>query len=77
MVSAVEFCGMYIEWLEMIDATIREDYYPAMRQMYVTCPEDLISPVACFRNEGDAIGFIYLSMLKVYKQLQESKSATI
>lgn len=77
MVSAIKFCEKYIEWLEMIDATIRDEYYPAMRRMYVTPPEDFISPDACFRCEGDAIGFIYLSMLKIHKELQESKSADI
>lgn len=77
MITAIEFCSRYVEWLEMIDQTIRAEYYPAIREMYKFDPHDLISPVACFCNEGSAFGFIYLSMLNVHKRLQEKPDAII
>ena len=77
MITAIEFCSMYIEWLEMIDHTINENYYPAIRQMYVTDPEDLIRPVACFTSEEHAIGFIYCTLLKTHKALQEAKAVSL
>ena len=74
MISAIEFVDRYIEWLEVIDHTINENYYPAIRQMYVTDPQDLIRPVACFTSEEHAIGFIYCSLLMTHKRLQEAKA---
>jgi hypothetical protein len=73
MITAIEFCDRYIEWLEMIDATINEIYYPAIRKLYCIAPQDLITPVACFTNKEHAVGFIYCTLLKMHIQLQKSQ----
>ena len=77
MITAIEFVDRYIEWLEVIDHTINENYYPAIRQMYVRDPHDLISPAACFTSEDHAIGFIYCTLLMTHKRLQEAKAVAL
>jgi hypothetical protein len=71
VINAIEFCARYIEWLEEIDHVINEAYYPAIRRMYITAPQDLISPVACFYNDEHAIGFIWNTLVKTHKGMQK------
>ena len=77
MISAIEFCSRYGEWLEMIERSVTGSHFKAIRQMYETNPEDLISPAACFTSEEHAIGFIYCTLLKTHKILQEAKAVAL
>lgn len=77
MISAIEIVSRYMEWLEMIDATINEKYYPAIRKMYCIDPHDLIRPVAVFTCEEHAVGYIYCMLLKSHENLQKSKEVSL
>ena len=70
-VSAVEFCERYIGWLEMIDPVIKPEYYPAIRKLYCTAPQDLITPEAMFVSAEHAIGFIWCMLINTHKQLNK------
>lgn len=71
MISAVEFCDRYGEWLELIESALTGSHFKAIRKLYETDPEDLISPVACFTSEDHAIGFIFSLVVKTHNQIKE------
>lgn len=72
MISAIEFCDRYGEWLEIIETAVTGSHWKAVRKLYETDPQDLISPVACFTSEEHAIGFIFALLLKTHKQMKEA-----
>lgn len=69
--TAIQFCEEYISILEEIDKVIREEYYPAIRRLYVTSPEDLLEPNAFFVNKCHAIGFVWKSLIREHKRLNK------
>jgi hypothetical protein len=73
-VSAVEFCRIYVEILEEIDHCILPEYYPAIRNMYRTDPQDLITPFAMFVSRAHAFGFIYALLIREHRRLQKRES---
>lgn len=69
--SAHKFCIDYISMLEMIDACITPEYYPAIRKLYVTDPRDLITPETWFATTDQMIGFLWRQLITIHKQLTE------
>lgn len=74
MISASEFVDRYTEWLEIIDATLRPEYYPAIRRMYITDPHDLVTPESRFSSQASAIGFLFCMIITTHKQLKAESS---
>jgi hypothetical protein len=72
LVSAVEFCGMYVGILESIDATIKPEMHPAIRRMYHTPPEDWITPETCFASYNEAFGFVYKRLIKTHLEMMDN-----
>lgn len=71
MISSIEFCRRYTDFLEIIDHVIKPEYYPAIRKMYETDPHDLVTPTGCFTCESAVIGFIFSVMLNTHKKLSK------
>jgi hypothetical protein len=68
MITAIQFCGMWIELIESVEPIVNESY-PAMRMMYVTDPKDLICPDTVFVNRNHALGYVVSVLMDEQKRI--------
>lgn len=75
MLTATEFCSRYIGWLQTIEQVTKPEYYPAIRNLYETDPQDLVTPTALFTSESACIGFLWVRMVHIHEELSKEAAS--
>lgn len=70
--TSQEFCERYVELLDSFEHHINESCHPAINAMYAIDPHDLVNAEACFANEAEAVGCLWLMLVNKKKQLLEA-----
>ena len=69
LLSSIDFCQRYIEFVGIVERAVSPGLFPAIRKMYETAPEDWISPEDCFASVNEAIGFVLMEVLRTQKEI--------
>lgn len=74
LLSAIDFCERYVEFIEIVEQVVSPAYYPAIRLLYVSAPQDWIQPDDCFSSENEAIGFVFKQVISTQKRINNEST---
>lgn len=75
LLSSIEFCSRYVEFVGIVEQVVLPSFFPAIRALYETAPEDGISPDDCFASENEAIGFVFKQVIRKQKELNDAAAS--